>query len=553
GAAFQCVITGPHGTVKTRPARLWVTRLREPVEPGPLAAGLHYEAHAGSWPALPPFEPATRVKAGVAPGFDVGLRPRGEHFGLVFTGFLDVDRDGAYTFRLGASGAAKLFVAGAEVASLGMANGPRSASGTVGLRAGKHPIRLHFAHGGGRPLLEVRCSGPGLAEQPIPAAKLFRPERAGAGSARARPLAVTLNVPARPEDLPPLLSQTGIFCSLEDLTPQAGVVPYDVNTPLWSDGALKRRWIALPGDERIGFAGHGAWKFPAGTVLIKHFEFGDEQAPPGKRRRLETRLLVVDRTGLGYGVTYRWRDDQRDAELLPDGLTEDVTFATPSGERARRWTYPSRGECLVCHTPQAGFVLGVNTRQLNRPFPDPGSGKSENQLRAWSRAGMFDRELPEAAVAGFPRLAALDDVTASLEHRARSYLDANCAQCHRPGGARGDFDLRFEIPLARQRLIGGKLESADLGIAGAAVVVPGDRSRSMIYQRMSRRRDVFNMPPLATHEVDAEACEVIGRWIDSLTGTSAPTGKSPRPKKPKTPEPLGAALAPSRFVSGSLR
>jgi mono/diheme cytochrome c family protein len=120
-------------------------------------------------------------------------------------------------------------------------------------------------------------------------------------------------------------------------------------------------------------------------------------------------------------------------------------------------------------------------------------------------------------LAGYPRLTAVTDATASLEQRARSYLDVNCAQCHRPGGVRSEFDARFETPLERQKLIGGKLVAADLGIPGAVAIAPGDRSRSMIYQRMKRRQDVFNMPPLASHQVDATALEVVGQWIDSLS------------------------------------
>ena len=131
-----------------------------------------------------------------------------------------------------------------------------------------------------------RAAGPALWTTPLP--KLLD----------------TLRVGRNPSDLPPLLSQTGVFQSLKDLTPAAGVLPYDVNSPLWSDGASKRRWLILPKESQIGFSPHGAWKFPPGTVLVKHFEFAAEDGRPA--RRLETRLLVVDRRGSGYGVTYRW-------------------------------------------------------------------------------------------------------------------------------------------------------------------------------------------------------------------------------------------------------
>jgi uncharacterized repeat protein (TIGR03806 family) len=331
----------------------------------------------------------------------------------------------------------------------------------------------------------------------------------------------------KPRELPELLSQTGIFQSLESLEPMAGVMPYDVNTPLWSDGAMKRRWIVLPAGRRIETTGKDAWRFPEGTTLVKHFEFANDSAPQPARRRLETRVLVVDRRGLGYGATYRWREDGSDAERLDEARTEIVNLPTASGEpHMATWTYPSRQDCLVCHTEAAGFVLGVNARQLDRDFDYGRSRGRRNQLAEWSRVEMFAHPADSKAIENHVRLAAVDDRSAKLAHRARSYLDANCANCHRPGGVRGEFDARIATPLDRQRLIGGKLVNADLGIEGARVVVPGDRSKSMLYLRMSRReQDAYNMPPLASHLVDREAAEVVGQWIDSLDD-SQPTEES---------------------------
>jgi uncharacterized repeat protein (TIGR03806 family) len=342
----------------------------------------------------------------------------------------------------------------------------------------------------------------------------------------------TLNVPEDPAALPKRLSQTGIFLSLDDLTPAPGVIPYEVNAPLWSDGAIKSRWLALREGGTVGFRRNGAWRLPPGTVLVKHFELGDGRS--AKRRRLETRLLVIGRDGSGHGVTYRWRPDQKDAELLPDTLTEQVSWKTAEGMRMQTWTYPGRQDCLICHTRAAGFVLGVNTRQLNRKAHYTGTGVTDNQIRAWGHAGILKGAVPKTELSALPRLSAVTDTSASLQRRARSYLDANCAQCHRRGGVRALFDTRFEVPLAKQGLIGGKLIAADLNIRGARVVVPGDRRRSMIYQRMKRRRDVFNMPPLATHVVDAEALDVVGRWIDSLGGRGTKgRGKAPADRGPR--------------------
>jgi mono/diheme cytochrome c family protein len=251
---------------------------------------------------------------------------------------------------------------------------------------------------------------------------------------------------------------------------------------------------------------------------VKHFEFEQASGPP---RRLETRVLFVDQDGGGYGGTYRWNQDQSDAELLNDALTEEIALSSPGGPHTVTWTYPSRNDCFACHTRNAGFVLGVNTRQLNREFHYLETGAADNQLRAWRHAAMLENAPPEQVIDTLPRLAAIGDTAVPLDRRVRSYLDANCAQCHRPGGARGTFDTRFDTPLARQGLVGGKLIAADLGIPDAAVVTSGSPERSMVYLRMNRRSDAFNMPPLASHRVDEEALAALAAWIKELSAGEA--------------------------------
>jgi hypothetical protein len=179
---------------------------------------------------------------------------------------------------------------------------------------------------------------------------------------------------------PPVLSATGAFRDLKTLTPAEGLIPFDVNSPLWSDGAVKTRWMALPNDgppygpnEQIGFVPAGEWTFPDGTVFIKHFELVVNELT-GERRRIETRFLVRSSDGR-YGVTYKWRADQSDADLLDAGLDEDVAIATSTGAtRIQRYTYPSRSDCLFCHNRAAGSVLGPKTHQLNGDFTYPATG-----------------------------------------------------------------------------------------------------------------------------------------------------------------------------------
>ena len=192
----------------------------------------------------------------------------------------------------------------------------------------------------------------------------------------------------RRASLPPLLSQTGAFTAVGSLTPVDALVAFSVNAPLWSDGADKLRWMALPPGGRIGFAATGAWRFPAGTVFVKNFALPIDERDPARLRRLETRLLVRDAAGGVYGVTYRWRDDQSDAELLPDGRDEDIAIRTAAGgERLQRWHYPSRSECLQCHNPAAGLVLGVNARQLNGPHGEGAPARRQPARRVEPRRG----------------------------------------------------------------------------------------------------------------------------------------------------------------------
>jgi uncharacterized repeat protein (TIGR03806 family) len=331
----------------------------------------------------------------------------------------------------------------------------------------------------------------------------------------------TLNVPPVPEDVPRLLSQTAIFASLTDLRPNRGLIPYTVNAPLWSDGAVKRRWLALAPGGQIGFAPTGEWTFPAGSVFVKHFEIATDETRPEVRRRLETRLLVVDGTGYGYGVTYKWRLDDRDADLLVDGLSEPLTIKTATGSRTQTWQYPSKADCLTCHTPAARFVRGVKTRQLNGELTYPDTGITDNQLRTWNYLGLFHPALNERRIAGYSRLVAVEDSTTSLVQRARSYLDANCAHCHRPGNTlRATFDARYDTPLAKQGLVDALTVSDSLGLAEPRVVLPGDPHRSMLYHRLTRS-DNFRMPPLAVHIEDRAAVAVLDAWITSLARPTA--------------------------------
>ena len=326
--------------------------------------------------------------------------------------------------------------------------------------------------------------------------------------------------PAR--TLPALLSQTGAFTNLAHLQPADFLIPYNVNSPLWSDGAAKTRWFTVPAGAVIGFAANGEWTFPPGSVFVKNFALPVDDANPNILRRLETRLLVRDTNGYVYGASYKWRADNSDADLVTNGFTEDIVIRTGAGSRTQHWFYPGRQDCLTCHTPASGGVLGVKTRQLNGDFQYPG-GVTDNQLRALGHIGIFDAAFDERHLSQYPRLVNITNAAADLELRVRSYLDANCSMCHRPGSAGAFFDARFDTPLDKQSLVNGPVAN-QLGILGAnpgaKVVVPGNTNKSVLFRRISLVGD-NQMPPLARNLVDRVAVAAIGQWISALPVTTA--------------------------------
>jgi hypothetical protein len=323
--------------------------------------------------------------------------------------------------------------------------------------------------------------------------------------------------------LPPLLSQTGVFGDTAKLIPAAGLIPYALNAPYWAEGAVCSDYLAVPNmggvitpDQQLRMHPAGPWTFPAGTVFVKQFELTvDETNPQAARRRLETQILVRDKQGGVYGVTYKWRPDNRDADLLTSGLTENILVTNAAGVTTRNWYYSSPSDCLACHTRAAGYVLGVNTRQLNRNFTYPASGVTDNQIRTLNRLGLFSPAINEAAIARYPKVSALADDKASLEERVRSYLDANCAQCHRPGGV-GNYDASYDTRLRDQHIVNFPAAFPLLGHTNADIVRPQDTGHSVLWLRIGSTEPTLKMPPLAHYLVDTNAVSLIRDWINSL-------------------------------------
>jgi mono/diheme cytochrome c family protein len=296
---------------------------------------------------------------------------------------------------------------------------------------------------------------------------------------------------------------------------------------LFSDNAQKVRYFSIPNTgapytpaEQIAYAPTFTWSFPAGTVFVKTFELQTNLSNPNSLLRLETRLLVRDTNGAVYGVTYKWRSDYSDADLLYTNQTEPILIQTAQGDYTNEWYYPSPSDCLQCHTAVANYVLGVNARQLNASITYS-NGVTDNQLRALNRAGLLYPSINESQIPNIEQLSALTNLSAPYVQRARSYLDANCAQCHQPGGPGPTFDARYDIPLTNQNIIGTPAVKGNLGYDNMDIVTPDDVWRSSIYDRMNVVNPTIQMPPLARNLIDTNALAVMAAWINSLPGTNA--------------------------------
>jgi glucose/arabinose dehydrogenase len=309
--------------------------------------------------------------------------------------------------------------------------------------------------------------------------------------------------------LPATLDATGAFSDLSALTPQAGIVPYDINVPFWSDHAQKRRWFSVPDtNQTIGFSADNNWSLPTGTVWVKNFELQLTNGFPESARRLETRFIVRTTDGV-YGATYRWGSSTTNATLVPEeGLDEPLQINDGGVIRTQVWHYPSRAECLACHTAAGGWALGFNTPQMNREVEV--DGRLENQIRSLNEKGYLNP--PATQIETLRALASLTNADVSLTYRVRSYLAANCAQCHQLGGtAPGFWDARIKLSLSSAGIIDGRLNDSG-GETNNRVISPGSLEHSMLLRRVSTLGP-GRMPPLATRVLDQQAIDLLTQWI----------------------------------------
>ena len=405
--------------------------------------------------------------------------------------------------------------------------------------------------------------------------------------------------PADTSKVPKQFSKTGFYGNMTQKTVTSEAVPFDVNAPLWSDNASKARWILLkPGSTKIKFdPDEDYFEYPDGAVFVKLFQHDTVVGDANTRIYWETRLLINKKTpdtvnteplevvirDKWYPFTYKWKRNGSDADLV-DAQGESVSLnITVKGQKTfRKWTFPSAGDCNECHRQfkndvQGRTVLGFFTAQINR---QTSTDASLNQIRNLFQKNIltWDKAIPtEAEIAAMPKWARIDDTTAALDLRAKSYIGANCSGCH---GSRGiptgaidhnhvynyDFIKRENKALVwtedlRTMPSSKFFDSIPVVTNSAgdtippAIVVPGHPELSTILFRMTQRNrlaptatDAYSpelvpeqMPPLGVFEVDTIATRWIRKWIAEMPSVGIRASQSGR-----------KALAAPRITGGYL-
>jgi len=347
------------------------------------------------------------------------------------------------------------------------------------------------------------------------------------------------------EPFPAKLSDWHLFtASSPGLKPNQGVIPYDLNTPLFSDYASKYRFVWMPAGTSAAYSDSGVFDFPVGTILAKSFAFPID-GKPARDRLIETRLLVHTYTGW-VGLPYIWNESQTEArlDLAPDPVP--IRYTDTAGKR-HEFTYfiPNANECKQCHENNHEMLpIGPKARNLNKTYAY--AEGPANQLSRWTEAGYL-HGAPDPAQA--PAVAQWNDSSSGgLDARARAYLDNNCAHCHQPGGGAGytGVDLRW-TPAESSSNVGARGAPLLAGFAGSGMLqsfgickspnsagrvgqltydlVPGKPDKSILLARMESLRPKEMMPQIGRSEVHEEGVALIRAWIQSLPAEGAACAK----------------------------
>jgi uncharacterized repeat protein (TIGR03806 family) len=301
------------------------------------------------------------------------------------------------------------------------------------------------------------------------------------------------------DNVPDLLSDSGCVDPTDITQPYSGLIPYDINAPFWSDGAIKDRYIGLPTGTTISVDGDDDWVFPPGTVLIKNFRLNSQL--------IETRHIMRHPDGIWAGYTYEWNAAETQATRVRGGKTVAVN--------GQDWVFPDEAQCMQCHTTAAGFALGPETAQLNKNFTYPSTAITANQLATLDHIVAFASPLP-ATPDQLPSMPDPTDGSASLNDRARAYLHTNCAQCHQASGPTPvDLDFRYTTLLANTNACDAAPQAGNLGLVNPRIIAPGDAARSVLVVR-AIARDIDGMPPLGSVIPDVAGVALLTSWVNGL-------------------------------------
>lgn len=308
------------------------------------------------------------------------------------------------------------------------------------------------------------------------------------------------------------------------LSPVPGVLPFEVASPLWTDNALKYRFMVVPEGESIGFDATGNWVWPVNTVLIKNFVFPkDWRDPEGERRIIETRLLIHETEGDWSSHTYVWNDEQTEAKRTTAGKRVVIEMADEAGVSFEQtYLVPNTNECGSCHeVGDVFFPMGPVTPQINTEVERDGS--TQNQLEWMVSQGLFDAAPP--APEDLPALVDPRE-DGDLEVRARSWMHANCAHCHQQDAAAHKSGLFLAYDIEEPQTYGVcKTPVAAGGGSGGLLydIVPGDPESSILVYRIHSTDPEIKMPELGNLYIDELGVKLVEDWIRSMDAVDCDT------------------------------
>ncbi|UXX78928.1 hypothetical protein N7E81_16350 [Reichenbachiella carrageenanivorans] len=305
------------------------------------------------------------------------------------------------------------------------------------------------------------------------------------------------------------LSDYGFFEGrLADLKPSEQVMPYELNTPLFSDYALKKRFIYLPKGEKIGYQEKNVLDFPVGTVLIKNFYYSARQLGNIADKILETRLLIHERDGW-KALPYIWNTQQTEAYLE---ITGGLLPTSLQNKGVVHYTVPDMNQCKSCHDKSGTMTpIGPTVRQLNRKAV----ASDTNQMllladKGW--IGLPDHTLPQLAVWN-------DPASGSLNERARAYLDINCAHCHNDQGPAKNSGLNLTYFETDPYRLGVNKKPVAAGRGSGNLkygIVPKKPGGSILIHRMQTTEPGTMMPELGRSLPHDEGIALIREWIEKM-------------------------------------